>query len=238
MMTRMKGVAYSHSNDPDFRRITVIENWPGAGRQTKPKVPTEISYSASGEKRWGWQLASGTERFGGFKLRLDPEAGNKAYNDEQLAVTLDPGNPAMKSSLRPGSSATDMTTDYLRLVYTEVMSVLARRFPSTFGSLKFKFVITTPAMWSPAAQHNTLMAAKTAGFASRPQDIIEPVTEPEAAASYALKELNALHGSDSSTSDNLGWQVGFFIVESTQYQLKSDIWMSNHVKDWEPGHHL
>jgi hypothetical protein len=130
-------------------------------------------------------------------------AGKKTYNDEQLALTLDPGNPAMQSSLRPNHSATDMATEYLRLVYAEVMKRLAKNFPNTIKSTQIKFVITTPAMWSPAAQHNTLQAAKAAGFGNRPRDTIEAVTEPEAAASYALRDLNSQVSQGSSN-----WQVG------------------------------
>ena len=173
-------------------------------------MPTELGYQESGVTRWGWQLAPGAPRYGGFKLLLDPTAGRKAYNDEQLALTLDPGNPSMKSSLRPNSSATDMATDYLKLIYAEVMEKLTKSFPSTINTVKIKFVITTPAMWSPAAQHNTLQAAKAAGFGSRPQDIIEPVTEPEAAASYALREMNAYASQNDNTDGSSDWQVGIF----------------------------
>lgn len=212
--TTFTGVAYADSSDPDHKSVVVINSWPGSGRENRPKVPTELSYHDSGVIRWGWQLAPGVARYGGFKLLLDPTAGRKAYNDEQLALTLDPGNPSMSSSLRPNSSATDMATDYLRLVYAEVMDKLAKRFPTTFQTAKIKFVITTPAMWSPAAQHNTLQAAKAAGFGSRPQDIIEPVTEPEAAASYALREINtyASQGQDTTTDGSSNWQCGKQVI--------------------------
>ncbi|KAK0727480.1 hypothetical protein B0T26DRAFT_747800 [Lasiosphaeria miniovina] len=193
-VTTYTGVAFTHSADPDPTRVTVIVQWPGSGNQSRPKVPTEISYGPSGENRWGWQLRAGTPWFGGFKLFLDPEAGSEAYNDEQLAVTLDPGNPAMESCLRDGKSATDMASDYLRLVHAEVMQALAKRFHRTLDTLKIKFIITMPAM-------------------CRPQDIIEPVTEPEAAASYALKEVNSVSAlSTGGSSDGSGWQVGKQVI--------------------------
>ncbi|KAM7191240.1 hypothetical protein V8F20_009418 [Naviculisporaceae sp. PSN 640] len=190
--TTYTGVAFTHSDDPDFRRVTIIRDWPGAGIETRVKVPTEISYINGNPSRWGWQLAPGAPRFGGFKLLLDPVSGSQAYNDDQLTLSLDPGNPAMSTTLRQGSSATTMVSDYLRLVYAEVMRILSLRFAGTIGTIKMKFIITTPAMWSPAAQHNTLMAAKAAGFGSRPQDVIEAASEPEAAASYALRDLGLL----------------------------------------------
>ncbi|KAF5570127.1 heat shock Hsp70 [Fusarium pseudoanthophilum] len=210
--TTYTGVAYTLSNDPDLRSVTIIQRWPGAGNQTRPKVPTEISYGPSDEKRWGWQLRAGSPRYGGFKLLLDPGAGSRAYNDEHLALTLDPGNQSTQLLLHPGKSATDMVSDYLRLVHKEVMESLQRRFPNTLNDLKIKFVITTPAMWSPAAQHNTMIAAKAAGFGSRSQDIIESVTEPEAAASYALREFNSFSVPNSGVNDNSGWQVGKQVI--------------------------
>jgi hypothetical protein len=114
----------------------------------------------------------------------------------------------MQLLLHPGKSVTDMVSDYLRLVHKEVMESLKRRFPNTLNDLKIKFVITTPAMWSPAAQHNTMIAARAAGFGSRSQDIIESVTEPEAAASYALREFNSFSVPESGVDVNSGWQVG------------------------------
>ncbi|RTE85274.1 hypothetical protein BHE90_000016 [Fusarium euwallaceae] len=210
--TTYTGVAYTFSDEPDLKSVTVIHQWPGAGTQTRPKVPTEISYGPSDERRWGWQLRAGSPRYGGFKLLLDPGAGSRAYNDEHLALALDPGNRSMQLSLCPGKSATDMVSDYLLLVYDEVMRSLLRRFPHTLSTLKIKFVITTPAMWSPAAQHNTMIAAREAGFGSRPQDIIESVTEPEAAASYALREFNSISVPNSGVNVNSGWQVGKQVI--------------------------
>ncbi|RSM15087.1 hypothetical protein CDV31_005168 [Fusarium ambrosium] len=210
--TTYTGVAYTFSDDPDPKSVTTIRRWPGAGTETRPKVPTEISYGPSDEMRWGWQLRTGSPRYGGFKLLLDPEAGSQAYNDEHLALTLDPGNPTMQLSLHPGKSVTDMVSDYLRLIYEEVMASLQRRFSNTLNGLKINFVITTPAMWSPAAQHNTMIAARAAGFGSRPQDSIESVTEPEAAASYTLREYNSFFAGNCSVDVNSGWQVGRQVI--------------------------
>lgn len=102
-----------------------------------------------------------------------------------------------------------MATDYLRLIYTELMKRLATTFPNIPAhELVVKFFITTPAMWSAAAQHNTLQAAREAGFGSRPQDTIEAVTEPEAAASYVLKEINSYAFADLTADGSSDWQAG------------------------------
>ena len=64
--------------------------------------------------------------------------------------------------------------------------------PSTFDATLIQFVITTPAMWNDSAQHDTRIAAERAGFGSWASDLIEMVSEPEAAAAYSLKAVNML----------------------------------------------
>ncbi|KAK3395018.1 hypothetical protein B0H63DRAFT_518085 [Podospora didyma] len=88
---------------------------------------------------------------------------------------------------------------------------LERRLPVNLKRKKIKFVITTPAIWSSAAQHNTLVAAKNAGFGSRALDIVVPVTEPEAAACYALKDVNSISALDSEAGNDSGWK-GILLV--------------------------
>ncbi|CAM1504646.1 Fc.00g022370.m01.CDS01 [Cosmosporella sp. VM-42] len=87
------GVAYAFSYDPDPSKFSVISQWPGAGIDTRPKVPSEFAYEDGKPKQWGYMLRAGTQRYGGFKLLLDPNAGRKAYNDPHLTLSIDPDNP-------------------------------------------------------------------------------------------------------------------------------------------------
>jgi hypothetical protein len=199
------GIAYALSDDPDHRNIEVIKEWPGVGRgretETLYKVPTEISYSSQ-PYRWGYMFRPGMQRYGWFKLLLDPDAGEHAYNDFSycLTTTIDPGNPNAIFSVAPGKTAVEMCADYLELVYKHVMETLERRMANTFDYTPIQFVMTTPAMWSDVAQHETRIAAERAGFGSRAGDWVEMVSEPEAAAAYSLKTVNVLQG-------GIGWQV-------------------------------
>jgi len=206
--TSYTGIAYALSDDPDCRNIEVIKEWPGVGRgrdtETLYKVPTEISYTSQ-PYRWGYMFRPGMPRYGWFKLLLDPNAGERAYNDFSLTTTIDTGNPHAVCSVAPGKTAVEMCEDYLRLVYKHVMETLERRMANTFEYTPIQFVMTTPAMWSDVAQHETRIAAERAGFGSRAGDWVEMVSEPEAAAAYSLKTVNVLQGVG-------GWQVGNQII--------------------------
>jgi hypothetical protein len=190
--TTNTGVAFSFSDDPDHSKIEVITIWPSIGtgiNETRQKVPSEISYPTDPTESpsWGYMFRPGAPRVGWFKLLLDPEAGDAKYNDEAL---IDPGNPSAIMTLPPGKTVVDVCTDYLALVYAHTMRMLEKRLPSTLKATPIKFVITTPAMWGTNAQHNTLVAAKAAGFGRRSIDWVDMVSEPEAAAAYSLTQLN------------------------------------------------
>lgn len=188
--TTNTGVAYAFSNNPDPDRIQIVTSWPSVGRgginETKEKVPSEISYETR-PATWGYMFKAGEPRLAWFKLLLDPAAGDKKYNDE----TVDPGNPEAIMTLPTGKTVVDVCADYLAIVYSHTMEALAKRMPNTLKTTPIKFVITTPAMWGVNAQHMTALAATKAGFGSRSIDWIDMVSEPEAAAAYALKQLNA-----------------------------------------------
>jgi hypothetical protein len=202
------GISYAFSNHgTSLDSICLITQWPGASGKLGLKVPSEISYEPRPDgtsQRWGYQLRPGSKRYGGFKLHLDPEAGRTAYNDKFLAssLTIDPGNPFAMSDVAPGKTPTSMIADYLRLVLAAAMRELEEHFPAVLDNMAVKFVISTPAMWSLAGQQNTLAAAKAAGFGSRPQDVVELVSEPEAAATYAMRQLQAQQIGSKNSSLN------------------------------------
>lgn len=190
--TTNTGVAFSFSDNPDHREIEVITTWPSVGpgiNETRVKVPSEISYPTDPTESpvWGYMFRPGAPRVGCFKLLLDPAAGDAKYNDEGL---IDPGNPSAVMTLPPGKTVVGVCTDYLAQVYAHTMRMLEKRLPNTLKSTPIQFVITTPAMWGTNAQHNTLVAAKAAGFGKRSIDWVDMVSEPEAAAAYSLKQLN------------------------------------------------
>lgn len=154
---------------------------------------------------------SGMPRYGWFKLLLDPNAGEHAYNDSSLAMMIDPGNPGASLSLVPGKTAVDMCADFLTLVYKHLMFTLGRRMPDKLDETPIQFVLTTPGMWSDVAQHVTRVAAARAGFGSRSGDWVEMVSEPEAAASYSLKTLDLHQGGETGMGAGC-WDVKISII--------------------------
>ena len=82
----------------------------------------------------------------------------------------------------------DAVSDYLTEIYKHTMDTLARRYGDAFMSTtKVEFVLTCPAVWSDAAKNTTLLAAEKAGMGSKEE--IQMISEPEAAAVYALKTI-------------------------------------------------
>ncbi|PUU83105.1 hypothetical protein B9Z19DRAFT_1189884 [Tuber borchii] len=188
--TTYSGLAYIHTTEPDYKNIEVIDSWPGRGNTNHVKAPTEISYSQNGAT-WGYDIPPNGIRHGFFKLLLDVNASATQYDNPRLATS----NPkSMESSyanipLPAGKTAAETTTDYLKLLYTHLMKTLHQRFIRTLYNTPIQFVLTTPAIWSHEAQNATCQAAKDAGFTSRAGDTLIMVSEPEAAASYCLKEI-------------------------------------------------
>ena len=168
----------------------MIDSWPGRGNTNHVKVPTEISYSDKGIT-WGYDIPPDGIRYGFFKLLLDVNAAATQYDNPRLATS---NSQSMERSyanipLPAGKTAAEITTDYLKLLYTHLMETLRQRFIRTLYNTPIQFVLTTPAIWSHEAQNATYQAAKDAGFTSRAGDTLTMVSEPEAAASYCLKEI-------------------------------------------------
>lgn len=187
------GAAYLYVDPdqvPDFSKIKVVKSWPGGGggidNRNLDKAPTEISFE-NGETLWGYEIPQGTKRHSCFKLLLDEKASKRTYDDPSLASEVD-GN--MRPSLPDGKTVQDVTFEYLRLLYGNVMKQLRAHVPDTFDVTPIHFILTVPAIWSHAAQRATLDAAKRAQFGSRKGDKITMVSEPEAAGAYCLSEMH------------------------------------------------
>jgi len=152
------GVSFSHSSEPDYTKIEVIQTFPGKGgsidNRKLDKVPTELSYD--GDKvTWGYQLPPGAPRFGCFKLLLDAKTGKTKFDDPNLGACIDSGNPNARLALPRGKNATDLTEDYLRELYKHLMNRLEKRMLRTLESTPIQFILTTPAIWSHEAQQQT-----------------------------------------------------------------------------------
>ncbi|KAJ6262972.1 Heat shock protein [Drechslerella dactyloides] len=200
--TTYSGVAYCHASQNGLHDAEVVVTWPSNG--IAPKVPTEIRYYEARDPSWGAEASLAFERrqnkspaaiYGRFKLLLDPTVGNSVYDQEY--TTDDPESIDVSTlqlsdgiSLPPKKSAVDVTTDFLRLLYSELMQRhLRKRLPDTLDLTPIHFVFTIPAIWGHKAQEATRGAAQAAGFCSRPSDTLSLVSEPEAAAMFVLHAM-------------------------------------------------
>jgi len=97
--------------------------------------------------------------------------------------------PKLEQLLTPHSkTATDAAADFLIVVHETIQSELIKRFGETFvNQASIAYVLTVPAVWSDAAKQATVDAANKAGL----RECSYMISEPEAAAVYALSTMKA-----------------------------------------------
>jgi hypothetical protein len=159
---------------------------------TSDKVPTEIGYTeaspnngstSSQNIKWGFQFRPEETRLRCIKLFLD--------KSQKLPHFVSPLETALQ--LRKfDKTVMEAVSDYLTQIYKHTMETLTKRYGKTFMSqTKVQFVLTVPAVWSDSAKDATLKAAEKAGLGSRHE--LQLISEPEAAAVYTLKAIQANH---------------------------------------------
>lgn len=142
---------------------------------TTLKVPSVISYE-KGVTKWGYQVEPLREAIRGSKLLLD-ESQAREY-----APSL-----ASKSLLgKYGKTAVHASGEFIGHLVLHVKDTLQRRFGDVAKSMRLKYVVTVPAVWSDKAKDATLQAAMIAGIETKQ---IYLVSEPEAAALHSLQTI-------------------------------------------------
>lgn len=137
--------------------------------------------------RWGYQVRQDEQRLRCLKLLLDPEQNFPDY------VSLDDIKQQLATT---GKSVNSVIAEYLKALFDHTKEALKRRYGEYFVSkTPLQVVLTVPAVWSDKAQEATLSAAKDAGIG----DQITMISEPEAAAVYALQ---AIQPNDLSVGQN------------------------------------
>ncbi|PBP17643.1 hypothetical protein BUE80_DR011587 [Diplocarpon rosae] len=165
--TTYSGLAYAQTLNPDHH--FPIDSWPSSLEIDETvscaKVPTQIRYIPQGTQ-WGFQIPSIVDRHQWFKLGL--EEGHAVSEGEQ-------------------SSPEVLTRAYLAKLYDYLMATLERKVGTeTLQNTPMEFYLTVPAIWTEAAKDKTLGAFR----AARPDAAAFIVSEPEAAAVYALQGLD------------------------------------------------
>lgn len=126
---------------------------------------------------WGYQPRPEQPRLRCLKLLLDPAQKLPGYVSREDLMSL------LKQS---GKSVDAAVTDYLTKLHQQAREALEKRFGEVMTTnTKINYVLTVPAVWSDAAKDATLRAAEKAGMNGK----VTMISEPEAAAIYALKSM-------------------------------------------------
>jgi hypothetical protein len=192
--TTFTGVAYYHSSASDSKdpkkiaeNVNVVKTWPNLAGQNTEKIPTVVAYEGGQPAAWG-----GTVRFNHkvqvqhFKLGLHERAAAH-YTAVTKQVTTTTGFMSDPNWKHPDLPQDKMAVDYAADYLTKVRAHIMDRFlPNQFGDVflrnqQIAYVITVPAIWSDKAKHLTSQAASRAGI---PEESLQLITEPEAAALY------------------------------------------------------
>ncbi|RXG48358.1 hypothetical protein VDGE_07654 [Verticillium dahliae] len=150
--------------------------------ESSDKVPTKLRYS-NGDVQWGFSIpvtAPQKEIVEWFKLDLDP--------------TLQGMGNTVAQEARAGRSVNQLVTDFISSLGEHLRYMLRMKLGEHIVStIPLEFCVTVPAIWSELAKHNTKQACQKAnGLVATPSHI-HLVSEPEAAAIYALHGLDP-HG--------------------------------------------
>ncbi|KAK4693360.1 carnosine N-methyltransferase, partial [Lecanoromycetidae sp. Uapishka_2] len=185
--TTFSGVAFAFATNTEAKE-DIITEWPGAGNQTKQKIPTVLYYDQYQKVvGWGPDIADalaptgypkpGVQKVEWFKLQL-MLSGN-TYIDP---INLPP--------LPPGKSEIDVAADYLFKLRQAMRNQLQKTLGEVFNreERNIRYFLTVPAIWNDAGKAATRAAAIQAGFLRDENDNrLTLITEPEAAAMFCAK---------------------------------------------------
>lgn len=185
--TTFSGVAFAFATNTEAKEDIIVE-WPGAGTQTKQKIPTVLYYDQHQQVvGWGPDIADalaptgypkpGVQKVEWFKLQL-MLSGN-TYIDP---INLPP--------LPPGKSEIDVAADYLFKLRQAMRNQLQKSLGEVFNreERNIRYFLTVPAIWNDAGKAATRAAAIQAGFLRDENDNrLTLITEPEAAAMFCAK---------------------------------------------------
>jgi molecular chaperone DnaK (HSP70) len=186
LLTVYQGVSFVTTDKSNIEDIIVIRSWPG--KDGEWKVPTRLAYSQENNElqknAWGYEVQPKMTSCSWTKLLLDINAKDRTYDDPNLQHAVDGG----MLHLPPSVEAQQVCTDFLKELHAYMTSRMEKKVSSAvLAATPVDCWLTVPAVWSDHAQMATKQAAQAAGFGCRPQDTINIITEPEAAAIAALK---------------------------------------------------
>ncbi|KAK3343599.1 hypothetical protein B0T25DRAFT_302302 [Lasiosphaeria hispida] len=183
--TTYSGVAWAETQRPD-RRVA-ITSWPiskiAREGESSDKVPTRLRYNGDNTE-WGFSIpitAPADQIIEWFKLDLDPSLESM-------------GSAVANAAARGGRGVDQLVTDYMSALGDHLMYTLREKLgEGVVKSTPLEFIVTVPAIWSDLAKDKTKQACQLANGLSATKVPIHLISEPEAAAIYALHGLDP-HG--------------------------------------------
>ncbi|KAK0613320.1 hypothetical protein B0T14DRAFT_438063 [Immersiella caudata] len=183
--TTFSGVAWAETQRADRR--SAITSWPVSktilAGETSEKVPTRLWYNGK-KAEWGFTIppsAPAEEIIEWFKLELDDSLGSMQSQIRSVGA-------------RGGRKVETLVTDYISALGEHLMYTLKQKLGEpVVKSVDIEFVVTVPAIWSDLAKERTRLACRVAKSLPKSNAPIHMISEPEAAAIYALHGLDP-HG--------------------------------------------
>ncbi|KAK3370882.1 hypothetical protein B0T24DRAFT_302275 [Lasiosphaeria ovina] len=180
--TTYSGVAWAETQRPD-RRVA-ITSWPISKTiregESSDKVPSKLRYSGK-DIEWGFSIpvtAPTEEVIEWFKLGLGGSLDSIG------------GELGKKASANIGD-VDKLITDYISALGDHLMYTLREKLgEGVVKNTPLELVVTVPAIWSEQAKERTKQACQRARGLSATKSTIHLVSEPEAAAMYALQGLD------------------------------------------------
>jgi molecular chaperone DnaK (HSP70) len=167
--------------------IVVVESWPNSSSFYPEKTPTTMAcHNGRLNIVWGQRMVmpSDSTQVHHFKLGMEERTKNYYFSSS------DPENfPTLAGILAGGTwkleeqEFIDFVAEYLKeVILYSTKKYLLRKYGQEFlANQRMKFVLTVPAIWSDKAKSLTKRAARIAGI---PENDLDLVIEPEAAALY------------------------------------------------------
>ena len=170
----------------------------------------ELLYNGDAMTKWGFQIPVLSQRHKLFKLQLDPDQPRNFFGTAKSLPDRLAAPPGYNLRVEK------MVTDYLSALRKQVEQVLHHKIPqSALKSTPISYCMTVPAVWSDKAQAKTRQCAELAGLNKNGH--LQMISEPEAAAVYALDALNP-HGLEKGDTFVL-CDAGGGTVDLISYQI-------------------
>jgi len=176
-------------------------------------TPTQSCSKLFKDLRWGFQIKPTEPRIKCIKLFLD-----RNQTLPHFVSTLDIAGELRKFN----RDVVDAVADFLAKIHNHTIETLCKRYTEAFvKTTQVEFILTVPAVWSDIAKNATMEAAKRAGMSN-----LKVISEPEAAAVYALKAIqpNQLHVGDNMVVCDAGGDtvdlVSYSIAQLSPLALK------------------